>query len=535
MTGFRRARRPPWLVVALLLVAVASACDGGSDGGGMLDAERPPATDAERPPAATEPTGPRPTSGAEAGEEAGTEPGDDPDDLVGVGDPYFPGLGNAGYDVTHYSLDLAYDPESDVLAGTATIDAEATAPLDRFHLDLSGMEVESVTVGDEPAEHERDGEELVVTPAAPVRRGREFTTVVSYSGVPEPKLEESIGFENGWIESDAGAFVLSEPDGASTFFPGNDHPSDKATYSFRLTVPKPLVAVANGVMTGRSEEGDTATYEWEARDPMATYLVQVAVGEFVIQEGTAGDVPLRNVYAASLAEEGAAAAEATAEMIAVFEERFGPYPFEVYGVLVVDEALGVALETQTLSIFGADIVAFAGEDVGDIGLSTEAIFAHELAHQWFGDAVSPEQWDDIWLNEGFATYAEWVWQEAADGAPIAESARGVYNSLGAGGGATIEIGDPGAVGLFDSSVYLRGGLTLHALGVEVGEDVLFEILTEWVARYEGEAASTDDFIAVAEEVSGQQLDDLFDAWLYTEELPDFPGEPGGSGSGSDEA
>ncbi len=432
---------------------------------------------------------------------------------AGAGDPYFPTLGNAGYDVEHYTLDLDYDPGTDVLGGTATIEAEAMDALELFHLDLVGMEVASVTVDGTEADYERDDAELVVTPAEPLGAGEPFTTVVTYSGVPDAAIADSLGIEVGWVTTEDGAYVLSEPDGARTWYPVNDHPSDKAAYTFELTVPDPYVAAANGVLTERTPANGQTTFVWDAPEPMASYLAEVAVGEFVIEDdGTAGDVAIRNVYAADLAEEAARATESTAEMVEFFSEKWGPYPFDAYGVLVVDVPLGVALETQTLSLFGPDTVG------------NEIILAHELAHQWFGDAVSLARWRDIWLNEGFATYAEWMWAEHADGIPIARSAEQIYEAQSPGGQSR-PILDPGPDGLFAAPVYERGGLTLYALRLEVGDAVFDEILGTYFERFNGESVTTDDFVAVAEEVSGEDLDALFAAWLLQTDLPPFPKAP----------
>jgi aminopeptidase N len=434
------------------------------------------------------------------------------DAAAGIGDPYFPGLGNPGYDTDHYALDLAYDPATDVLDGTVVIDAHATDDLASFNLDLAGMGVSAVSVDDAEARFERDGDELVVTPTDELDDGADFTVDVSYSGVPEPAVLDQFGVEVGWRTTDDGSFTLSQPDGAHTWYPVNDHPSDKASYTFRLTVPEPYVAAANGVLTEElAGEGET-TFVWEAPDPMASYLTQVAVGEFVIEDaGTAGDVVIRNVFASDLAEEASAAAARTLEMVEFYAEEWGPYPFDVYGMLVVDTELGLALETQTLSVFGADTCCFAGADV---------IQVHELAHQWFGDAVSPARWRDIWLSEGFATYAEWMWAEHADGVPIAESAAEAYDFLADDFDGPI--GDPGTDGLFGDAVYVGGALTLAALRAEVGEETFDEIVRTYFERFDGESVTTDDFVAVAEEVSGEDLGDFFDDWLEATRLPPFP-------------
>ncbi len=432
---------------------------------------------------------------------------------AGAGDSYFPRLGNGGYDVDHYALDLDYNPATGELAGTATIDAEATQPLESFHLDLGAMDVEHVTVDDRESRYEHARGELVVTPARRVKDGKEFTVAVTNGGVPDADEEDSLGIPIGWVEIEGGSYVLSEPNGAHTWYPVNDHPSDKATYDFRLTVPDPFVAVANGVLTDQIAADGSTTYVWDADDPMASYLVEVAIGDFVLEDdGTVDDVQIRHAFARSIAADGARAVAKTPEMVEFFVEEFGPYPFDAYGVLMVDEALGVALETQTLSLFGSDFASPAAE----------LIYAHELAHQWFGNAVTLARWRDIWLNEGFATYAEWLWSEHADGTSVASSAETTYRDFVGSGEELPPVLDPGSDDLFNPNVYGRGGLTLYAVRVEVGVDVFDEIVTTYFERFNGKSVTTDDFVGVAEDVSGRQLDGLFTDWLVKRELPPLP-------------
>ncbi len=433
---------------------------------------------------------------------------------AGVGDRYYPTLGNGGYDAEHYTLDLSYDRDTGVLAGTATIEAEATEALKSFHLDFAGMEVESITVDDDPAKFDRDDAELIVRPAKALEDNAAFTTTVEYSGVPDPQVERSLGIPLGWIQTDDGSYVLSEPSGAENWYPVNDHPSDKATYSFSITVPDPLVAVANGVLTGQTPTDGGTTYMWESGDPIASYLVSVAVGNFVIvDDGTAAGVPIRHVFSEDVVEDATEATEATPEMVEFFSEQFGPYPFEAYGTLVIDQPLGVAMENQTLSLFGSDTAL-----LGD----AEVVLAHELSHQWFGDAVSPERWRDIWLNEGFATYSEWLWEEHEGGASVAETAEDVYRGYAASGGGNPAPLDTGSDELFSSAVYERGGLTLYALRTAVGDDDFSEILQTYFEKFNGKSVTTEDFVDVAEDVSGQNLDGLFAEWLAQEDLPPFP-------------
>ena len=335
---------------------------------------------------------------------------------------------------------------------------------------------------------------------------------MTYGGTPQPISLGSAIFGAGWQTDGRDAYVVSEPAGAATWFPANDHPTDKALFTFEITVPADLVAVANGVLVEeRTEPDGRRTWRWEASDPMATYLASIVVGDLVLETGTAPTgLPLRDAYPPELAEDARALFARTGEMIATFEEWFGPYPFEVYGHVVVDEELGFALENQTLSLFGTDLLGS--------GTAGERTVAHELAHQWFGNAVSPASWNDIWLNESFATYAEWVWLQAAYDQPIATSAERAH----AGADYGVAPSNPGNEELFQPTVYIRGGLALHALSVEMGDQAFRTLLREWPLRHRHSSASTDDLRALAEELSGKDLGPVFDAWVHGTALPPFP-------------
>jgi aminopeptidase N len=429
----------------------------------------------------------------------------------GVGDPYYPGLGNGGFDVEHYTLDLTWLADEGVLEGVTTIDATATQDLSRFDLDLSGLEVRAVTVEGEAAATTRDERELVIDPATDIADGSDFTAIITYRGKPVPINEGTDIFELGWQTDGREAFVVSEPSGAQTFFPVNDHPTDKATYTISVTAPEDQTVAANGLLVSENDTGHgTRSWTYEASDPMASYLVQIAIGDYeLVDAGEVGNVTIRHAFHRSLADEAAVTAETTAEMIDLLDDIYGPYPFEAYGLVAVAEDLGFALETQTLTIIGADIAA--------AGRGADQILVHELAHQWVGDAVSPATWKDIWLNEGFATYAEWLWLERTGQGSAADTARRFE------GESELDMppGDPGPDELFSGTVYLRGGMTLQVLRERVGDDAFFEILRRWVVEHRDSTASTEDFIALSEEVSGQELDDLFEAWLYGPELPDL--------------
>lgn len=447
---------------------------------------------------------------------------DSPAGATGAGDPYLPAAGNGGYDVSSYDITLNIDPVSGVIEGSVVIEAEALQALESFSLDFAGLEIGTVTVGGVEAEYRRDGQELIVSCPDPLTAGEGFSTEISYSGIPVA-LEDTGSLSVGWQKVGDVIYTLDEPQGAATWFPANDHPSDKATYTFRLTVPVPYVAVANGVLVDTEVQGADQIFTWEMRQPLASYLAAVSVGGFVVEESVAPNgVPIRDYFAVDLAEQGKVAFARTGEVLAYYAELFGPYPFEVYGVVVPAVETGAAMENQTLSLFGRDVLENRMSDatVGAVYLS------HELAHQWFGNSVTITRWQDIWLNEGFATYASWLWL-AHDRGPAVLTAM-VEQSLGMLLSERHDPpGDPGLAELFGVSTYRRGALTLHALRLTVGDDAFFRILREWASRYRHGNATTDDFIALAQEVAGDlpgvDLAELFEAWLYGDGLPLLPG------------
>ena len=639
-----------------------------------------------------------------------------------AGDPYFPGDGNGGYDVQHYDLALAYRPATDRLEGTATITVKATQDLSRFNLDLSGLTVRSVRVEGTKAVWRHRGDELVVTPAQGIRDGRTFTTVVTYDGVPKPLTE--FGGISGFIHTDDGALVVGQPHVADTWFPSNDHPSDKASFRFAVRVPKGLTAVANGELQSRRTSGAWTTWVWDAREPMATYLATASVGDFELNAYRHGDIRMwdavdPDLYAPvaaphtgnQLAWSGSAdsaynrlsrtiqvpaggatlsfwvtpATEPGWDYFLVEAHPVGsdewttlpdenghtsqdtgnscPFWLSIHPFLahyqteapsggcdprgstgtwnattggggpeqwVIDLSpyAGTDLEVS-LSYVSDDVVALPGVFVDDVSLSSgpgstsfeadgdtldgwvvggppagspgntsawaavgaadvpvgpgeliDAAFArqgevldflagmfgdypfsssggivdqllelgfalenqtrpiysqgfftdsesaisvivHELAHQWYGDSLALKRWKDIWLNEGFATYAEWLWSED-QGADTAQQLFDFwYNDIPADDEFwQLTIGDPGPDRLFDFPVYIRGAMTLHQLRNTVGDAAFFQILKTWAHQHEGGNVTTPQFIALAERTSGQQLDTLFDAWLYTPGLPD---------------
>ncbi|WP_433333767.1 M1 family metallopeptidase [Spirillospora sp. CA-294931] len=461
-----------------------------------------------------------------------------------VGDPYVPGNGNSGYDVQHYKLKLAITPRgARELDGVAEITAKATDRLSRFNLDLSGLDVAEVKVDGAAAQQAREGSELIVSPSKPLEKGARFTVSVRYSGTPKTINDPILG-EYGWVRTSDGVFVACQPSGAHTWFPSNDHPSDKATFDFEVTVPQGLTAIANGEpttpVTGSGgvqpelpgedpQEGPDedpggspdvvpardvtrsnarVTTTWQVKDPMATYLATVTVGRFAVRTGkTQSGVPVISAVDPSVPTVNIDAFHA--KNIQVTDEltkMFGPYPFGSTGGLVDNAAVDFALETQTRPVYTS-----LGSD--------ETIIAHELAHQWYGDSVSVGRWKDIWLNEGFATYAEWMWAERAGRGTVAQKFDSLYSQESNRELWEVPTGNPGRAQMFGRSVYDRGGMTLHALRKTVGDAKFFEILKTWAKEKRHSTATTPEFIATAERVSGRQLDAFFDGWLFQRGRP----------------
>jgi aminopeptidase N len=430
------------------------------------------------------------------------------------GDPYFPAAGNGGYEVRHYDLDLRYTPVTRSLSARARIKAEAgREDLNSFSLDLRGLTVSSVRVNGRPAGFVQNGPELVVTPARVLEARDRFIVDVSYGGTTGQPTD-STGALYGWVSYPDGAFVANEPDGAPTWFPVNDAPYDKATYDFRITVPRGTVAVANGDLLGSRTRDGWTTFRWSADEPMASYLSMAASGNYQLTTSrTADGLPIINAVdqdlsAAEQAETAASLAQQPA-MIAYFSRLFGPYPFGSFGAVVDDdENAGYALENQTRPIYS--------------GPPAESTVAHELAHQWYGNSVTPKRWRDIWLNEGFATYSEWLWAAHRGGDSVQAQFDAAYARPESNAFWQLTIGDPGPTGLFDAAIYDRGAMTLHALRLEIGDEAFFRVLRAWAQRNRFGVVSTDDLVRLAERVSGEQLEALFTAWLYTSGKPARP-------------
>ncbi|MFI6124700.1 M1 family metallopeptidase [Streptomyces sp. NPDC051064] len=422
---------------------------------------------------------------------------------AGVGDPYFPRLGNGGYDVTHYGLSLDVDSTAGRLSGTAVITARATQDLSAFNLDLTGLKVVSATVEGRPAAVNRAGSELTLRPdravADRLREGSTFRTVVRYAGSPRTVTDPD-GSEEGWLRTAHGAVALGEPTGSMAWFPGNHHPGDKASYDVGVTVPEGRTAVSNGELTSRRTARGRTTFHWRVREPMASYLATVAVGRWTVRESATGNgLPVVTAVDPDVAGASAPVLARIPEVVAWGEKLFGPYPFSSAGAVVGRRGdAGYALETQNRPFFP--------------GPPDTGLLVHELAHQWFGNSVTPASWRDMWLNEGFATYAEWLWSEDHDGVPVAESFGKAYADEA--NWAFPAARPPGAADLSRPPVYGRGAMVVHRIRQEMDDDeAFFGLVRGWLTAHRHGNASTADFTAYVGKESGLDLTEVWDTWL----------------------
>jgi aminopeptidase N len=421
------------------------------------------------------------------------------------GDSLFPHQGNGGYDVDSYAIRLTWTRPNHIEAVTR-VHAVASQDLSSFNLDLYKLTIRNITVDGDDAVFSHAGSEVAITPSAPIATGSEFTVRVQYHGRPTTYVDPD-GSADGWIKTGDGATVLSEPVGAMTWFPNNDTPRDKATVDVRVTAPRQLEVVSNGRLRGVTTAPHTRSWHWQSQDQIAPYLMSVSIGQYDQVLGkTRNGIPLRSYFDPTMG--GKRLAARLPKMLGYWQKLFGPYPFESGGIIIDDVPVGYALEVQTRPVFPY--------------IPDTATLVHELAHQWFGDSVTPVDWSDIWLNEGFATYAEWLWEARTHPRAPQRHFRNLYDGNPDNGafwnGIVAAPGDP--ANMFRTNVvYLRGAMALQALRITIGDDDFFTLLHRWPTVYREGNATTAQLQAMAQNISGQNLTILFDDWLYTEGKP----------------
>jgi Peptidase family M1 domain/Peptidase M1 N-terminal domain len=426
-----------------------------------------------------------------------------------TGDRLFPQIGNGGYDVEHYDLALAYEPIVDTLSGTATITARATHCLTEYSFDFHGLDVadDGVEVNGGGAAFRQDGDKLVVTPPASIPDGSTFTTKVTYGGMIEPYTDPD-GSNEGWVPTPDGAFVVNEPVGAMSWFPNNNVPADKARYDIHVTVPQGSTVFGNGEEVGVEDAGGQQTWHWRHEHPMSTYLVTATNGAFVRSEaqhdGVDYEFGVDPAYGAAVAVAQQRLAVSPDASDFVENTLTVDYPFETSGGVVDVSDVGYALESQTRPMYAL--------------LPGESTVVHEIVHQWFGNSVSPAVWSDIWLNEGPATFYEWLFEERENGGATTSAEFDAIYEDPDYDWSVPPAQVPTAADLFHSSVYTRSAATLEFLRQIMGDPIFFELQHKWLTRHAYGNASTADFIALVKNESGEdpaKLDVLFRQWLYT--------------------
>jgi len=427
-----------------------------------------------------------------------------------AGDPYLPASGNGGYRVEHYDLDLDYRVATNRLTATAVINARCDMTLSRFSLDLAGLSVDKVTVnGRPPAKVMHTARKLLITPAVPLTAGEAFEVEVRYRGAPHPV--RSHWGELGWEELTDGVLVAGQPSGAPSWFPCNDHPSDKATFRIQLTCEAPYTVVGNGPLVAKSTRSGRTTWVFDVREPMAPYLASVQIGRYRRQDVSASPVAYSLFFPPALARPVAVDFARLGEMISVFSAAFGAYPFPAFSVVVTDDELEIPLEAHGLAVFGRNHV--------DGHHGSDRLIAHELAHQWFGNSLTLTRWADIWLHEGFACYAEWIWAEASGGLTAQASAelhRAELELLPK----NLVVGDPGPQAMFDDRVYKRGALALHAVRQAIGDETFFTALRAYVRTHRHGSVTPEDLLSSFRVASGTgEADKIVARWISAKSLP----------------
>ena len=427
-------------------------------------------------------------------------------------DPYLPKSGNLGYRVARYELALDYKVSINRLSGSATITAATLAELEEFTLDLSeALTVSKVSVNGKRAAHFacRD-RKLRIRLSSKLASGAAMSVVVHYHGSPRPlrSLWGDVGFE----ELTNGALVAGQPNGAASWFPCDDHPSVKTSFRIQISADNPYRVVANGRLASRRPRAAQTEWIYEQPEPTSTYLITLQIGTYEMTRLAATPVQIRAAVPERLRRNFHVDFARQPDMMELFVELFGPYPLaNGYTVVVTDDDLEIPVEAQGISIFGANHCDGTG--------ASERLIAHELAHQWFGNSVTARQWRDIWLHEGFACYAEWLWSAHSGGSSAAELARHYHQKLRAAP-QDLLLADPGPRDMFDDRVYKRGALTLHALRSRLGDENFFALLKDWTTRYRHDNAVTEDFTGLAADYCSQPLAPLWDSWLYSRAVPD---------------
>lgn len=465
-------------------------------------------------------------SGCFGSDGGAASPGSDPTPTAladvpgdGIGDPYYPDDGNVGYDVQHYGVDLDYFRETRAIQATTTIVATSTARLRQFDLDLLGLTVTSVSVDGTPADFARvDPHELVINPATPVAADRRFVTRVRYHGRPAD-ADPGDQVNDGWFDADTpgAGFIAGEPHSCTVWYPCNDHPTDKATFELRATVPRPFSVISNGAQLAttsgvRADGTPVRTFHWRLDEATATYLTTMYVDKLRIDRSTLPDgTPVISAYGPDPGRAPAREAKLP-EILAMLSDHWGPYPAPQAGGIFVNGDIDFSLETYTRPTY------IEGVDVSTI--------VHENAHQWWGDNVSVKQWRDVCLNECLATYSQWLWAEH-NGADLDDYYRA--SVLDDESMFDFPLYDMGPRHEFDyKGVYLKGSYFVHALRNKIGDEAFFAAMQEIQAENAGGNLAMDELRGLLEDKTGVDLESFWDDWVLSTGVPSddnlYPGD-----------
>ena len=426
-----------------------------------------------------------------------------------VADTLYPQHGTAALDVLHYGLDLAWDPETTVLTGTATLQIRPTADAASLVLDFKPYALDGTTLDGKAVPAAVTGEKLTVPGA--VSADRPVTLIVKYHGKPTttpiPSHRTDVEPLGLTITKDGGLWTMQEPFGAYTWYPANDQPSDKALYDISVKVPAGWTAIASGTP---ASEGFT----YRSTDPVATYLTTLAVGKYkkVTATGPHG-LPLTYWYRPGRDEKLVPSLKKSPQYLEFLEKRFGPYPFPSGGIMLVDSRSG--METQQMITMGGRVPKWNAE----IKAGFEEDLLHEYAHQWFGDAVTPSTWTDLWLNEGWATYAQFLWEQSRDGFSDAELESYLRDADARLRARLGPPGSPKAANFAESNVYLCPAGMLKELNDALGDKKFFALGTAWVQENKGSQQTRASFTAFVTKQTGKDFTKLINAWLDGKTTP----------------
>ncbi|KPL19730.1 MAG: hypothetical protein AMJ92_01990 [candidate division Zixibacteria bacterium SM23_81] len=423
------------------------------------------------------------------------------------------------YDVLHYEINMDIDiPGDTVRTASVFIDCQSqTDTLTTVDLRFFRMTIDSITVNGESKSYTRDDDELLVDLGGAVSQGDTFQVAVYYHGRPITGLVQM-----GLFISPSITYSIGAPEGAYRWYPCYDHPSDKATADLNITVPAGYIVASNGTLVGSKldEKRSKAIYQWSEDYPISTYLICVVISQYTsfsmwyYTDQDTMEIPIW--VAASDSADAVADFANLPDMIACYADLFGPYPFieEKYAMATFN--WGGAMEHQTCVSWGFPITG---------NQDWEHVVAHELSHMWWGDWVTYDDFADVWLNEGFATYCEALWWQYLYGEVglqiYMDDMQDYYANWENSTGHRFPIYDPPPGYIYSPTEYEKGGCVLHMLRFVVGDSTFFDILRTYGTTYAYANAVTADFQAVCEAESGQDMDWFFDQWIYDQGFPEY--------------